>query len=51
MLGESPSLSVQTLDVGREHGRVTNVDAVKDHIKTLTANGRLDRHGSGRGAW
>ena len=61
MLGESPSLSVQILDVAREHGRVTIADAVKitgvsrntvkDHIKTLTAAGHLDRHGSGGGAW
>lgn len=61
MLGESPSLSVQILDVAREHGRVTVANAVKitrvsrntvkDHIKTLTANGQLDRHGSSRGTW
>ena len=61
MLGESPSLSVQILDVAREHNRVTVANAfkitrvsrntVKDHIKTLTANGQLDRHGSGRGTW
>ena len=61
MLGELPSLSVQILDIAREHGRVTVADAVKitgvsrntvkDHIKTLTANGHLDRYGSGRGAW
>ena len=60
MLGELPSLSVQILDIAREHGRVTLADAVKitgvsrytvkDHIKMLTANGHLDRHGSGRGA-
>ena len=61
MLGESPSLSVQILDVARKHGRGTIADAVKitgvsrntvkDYIKTLTANGLLDRHGYGRGAW
>ena len=61
MLGKLPSLSVQILEIAREHGRVTVADAakvsgvsrntVKDHIKTLRANGYLAGHGSGRGAW
>lgn len=61
MLGELPSLSIQILEIAREHGRVTVADSVKvtgvsrntvkDHIQTLTANGHLDRHGAGRGAW
>lgn len=61
ILGDLPELSVQILEIAREHGRVTVADAakvtevsrntVKDHIKTLTANSHLDRHGAGRGAW
>ncbi len=60
-MAELPSLSVQILEIAREHGRVTVADAVKvtgvsrntvkDHIKTLKANGHLDGHGSGRGSW
>ena len=59
ILGELPSLSVQILEIAREHGRVTVADAVKitgvsrntvkDHMKTLKANGHMNGHGSGRG--
>ncbi len=61
MLGELPALSVQIMEIAREHGRVTVADVVKvtgasrntikGHIKTLTANRHLARHGAGRGAW
>lgn len=61
ILGELPELSVQILEIAREHGRVTVADAVnvtgasrntiKHHVKTLTSNGHLDRHGAGRGTW
>ena len=61
ILGDLPELSVQILEIAREHGRVTVADAakvtgksrntVKDHIRTLTANNHLDRHGAGRGTW
>ena len=61
ILGELPELSIQILEIAREHGRVTVADAVKvtgasrntikDHIKNLTANTHLERHGAGRGAW
>jgi DeoR/GlpR family transcriptional regulator of sugar metabolism len=45
----------------REHGRVTVAEAVrvsgasrhtiKDHLKSLVAQGHLTLHGGGRGAW
>ncbi|NQV56667.1 MAG: Fic family protein [Rhodospirillales bacterium] len=61
IIGDLPPLSVQILEIAREHGRVTVADAVKvtgtsrntikDHIKKLSANGQLEQHGKGRGVW
>ena len=61
ILGDLPDLSVQILEVAREHGRVTISEAakatgasrntIKDHIKALTEKGHLARHGAGRGTW
>lgn len=61
ILGELPELSVQILEIAREHGRVTiaeaakitkaNRNTIKDHIKRLSANNHLDMHGAGRGVW
>lgn len=61
IIGELPTLSVEILEIAREHGRVTVNDAVKatqasrntikDHIKTLHSNGFIERHGAGRGTW
>lgn len=61
ILDELPPLSVQILEIAREHGRVTVADAamitgtsrhtVKDHLKALSKSGRLQLHGAGRGAW
>ena len=61
LIGDLPSLSVEILEIAREHGRVTVNDAVKatnasrntikDHIKSLHNNGMLERHGAGRGTW
>ena len=61
ILDELPPLSVQILEIAREHGRVTVADAamitgtsrhtVKDHLKALTKSGRLQLYGAGRGAW
>jgi Fic family protein len=61
ILGDLPELSVQILEIAREHGRVTVSEAekatgisrntIKDHIKALTKNGQLERHGAGRGTW
>ncbi len=61
ILGDLPALSVQILEIARDHGRVTISEAtketgksrntVKDHIKALTEKGHLARHGAGRGTW
>lgn len=61
IIGDLPELSVQILEIAREHGRVTVNDAekstgvsrntIKDHIKALSKNGQLERHGAGRGTW
>jgi len=61
LLGELPALSIQILEIARQHGRVTVADAVKttdgnrstikDHLKTLCENNYLTKHGAGRGVW
>jgi len=61
ILGDLPELSVQILQLAREHGRITvgeaakatasNRNTVKDHIRALAGNGHLERHGAGRGTW
>ena len=61
IIGELPILSVEILEIAREHGRVTVNDAakatqasrntIKDHMKTLHNNGLIERHGAGRGTW
>jgi len=61
ILGNLPELSVQILDLAREHGRISvagaakatgaNRHTVKDHIRSLTNNNHLKRHGAGRGTW
>jgi Fic family protein len=61
MVAALPELSVQILELAREHGRVTIAEVVrvsgvsrntvKDHIRTLTEKGHLQLHGAGRGAW
>lgn len=61
ILGDLPELSVGILELARERGRVSVAEAakatgasrntIKDHIKALTANGHLTRHGAGRGTW
>lgn len=61
LLHRLPELSVQLLELAREHGRLTLAEAVrvtganrntlKDHLQKLTRAGHLTRHGSGRGSW
>lgn len=61
VLGELPELSVAILELARERGRVTVIEAaritgasrntVKDHLKALTEQGHLKLHGAGRGTW
>jgi Fic family protein len=61
ILGDLPELSVQILELCREHGRVTVAGAasvtgasrntIKDHLKALTRAGHIEQHGAGRGTW
>lgn len=61
IFGEMSELSVLILELTREHGRVTVAEVaktsgisrhtIKDHLKTLVAQGHLVLHGAGRGAW
>jgi Fic family protein len=61
MLAAMPRLSVLILELVREHGRITVAEAsrvsgasrhtIKDHLKSLVAQGHLTLHGAGRGAW
>lgn len=61
ILGDLPELSIQILELCRDRGRVTVADAakvtganrntIKDHLKSLTKTGQLERHGAGRGTW
>jgi Fic family protein len=56
-----PALSQRIVDLVRDHGRVTvadvvaatgdNRNTVKKHVQRLAHEGRLQRHGAGRGAW
>lgn len=61
IIGELPTLSVEILEIAREHGRVTVNDVVKvtqasrntikGHMKNLHNIGLIERHGAGRGTW
>lgn len=61
LLDSLPPLSLEILDIARTQGRVSVAEAakitgtsrntVKDHLKALTENGHLARHGAGRGTW
>lgn len=61
LLGDLPKLTIDILDIAKQHGRVTVNDAVKvtgsnrntikGHIKSLHDSGFIQRHGAGRGTW
>jgi Fic family protein len=61
VLAPLPELSVQIVELAREHGRVTMGDVIrltgasrntlKQHFRTLVDQGHITRHGSGRGSW
>jgi Fic family protein len=61
VLATLPDLSLQIVEFAREHGRVTMADAVrltgtsrntlKEHLRKLVRQGRLQLRGSGRGVW
>jgi Fic family protein len=61
VLAALPELSLQIVEFAREHGRVTMGDAIrltgsnrntlKQHFRSLVAQGQLRSQGGGRGAW
>ena len=61
LMGSLPEVSAQLLDLVRDHGRLTIGDAerltnqnrntLKQHFRTLVADGHLNLNGAGRGAW
>lgn len=61
LIGTLPELSLQIIEIVKEHGRVTvaeaslqtnsNRNTVKDHLKALVKQGHLVKHGAGRGTW
>lgn len=61
VLAALPELSLQIVELAREHGRVTMMDAIKftgasrntlkQHFRDLTERNHLEQHGSGRGVW
>lgn len=56
-----PGLSLQIVEIARDHGRVSMGDVIKltgvsrntlkQHFRTLVEGGHLSRQGSGRGVW
>jgi predicted HTH transcriptional regulator len=61
ILAPLPGHAFIIIELAREHGRVTMADAIqatgsnrntlKEHIRKLIQDGRLVKHGEGRGAW
>ncbi|MET0107872.1 MAG: DUF977 family protein [Candidatus Thiodiazotropha sp.] len=61
LLDKLPELSVQILELAKEHGRLTigqiveitgaNRNTVKKHLQVLVAAGHLTQHGIGKGTW
>jgi len=61
VLAALPELSMQIVEFAREHGRITMAEAIKltgasrntlkQHFRNLAAQGKLDSHGQGRGAY
>ena len=61
VLAPLPELSLQIVELAREHGRVTIGDVIrltgasrntlKQHVRALVEQGHINRHGGGRGSW
>ncbi len=61
VLASLPELSLQVVELAREHGRVTIGDAIKltgasrntlkGHFRSLVEQGHLNQQGRGRGVW
>jgi len=61
IIGTLPELSVQILELAKEHGRLTiseivtvtsaNRNTVKKHLQSLVAANHLKQYGTGKGTW
>jgi predicted ArsR family transcriptional regulator len=61
LLENLPALSVQILELAKEHGQLrigqiveltgANRNTVKKHLKSLVTDQRLAQHGKGKGTW
>lgn len=61
LLEDLPPLSIQVLELAKEHGRLrigqivdmtgVNRNTVKKHLQALVAERRLSQHGKGKGTW
>ena len=61
LVGSLPELSAELLELVRDHGRLSIGDAerltgknrntLKQHFRSLVADGHLSLNGAGRGAW
>ena len=61
MVEALPELSLEIMQLARDHGRLTNAqiveatranrNTVKKHLSALVASGQLEQHGTGKGTW
>jgi Fic family protein len=61
VIDKLPELSVQILELAKEHGRITigqvvtitsaNRNTVKKHLQSLVSTNHLAQHGAGKGTW
>ncbi len=61
VMGSLPALSLQILELAKEHGRITiseivrltgaNRNTVKKHLQSLVSATHLTQHGKGKGTW
>ncbi|MEM8985231.1 MAG: Fic family protein [Pseudomonadota bacterium] len=56
-----PELSIQILEIAKQHGRITNAmitkttganrNTIKAHLRQLVETNQLEKHGTGKGTW
>ncbi len=61
VIDKLPGLSVQILELAKEHGKITigqvvtitsaNRNTVKKHLQSLVSANHLEQHGAGKGTW
>ena len=61
VIDKLPELSVQILELAKEHGKITiaqvvtitsaNRNTVKKHLQSLVSANHLEQHGAGKGTW